>query len=254
MRQLVTWLLLMLAAPAAFAQGNPLLYIRPIITPATPTTADDVLLLFYARAGFQAYRINTSFSATGQQMTFTGCYQIANATISSSFIDSVKVGRLAVGTYTVSFISVEAAGGNQLCEGRRDTASLTFQVRSPLATTTRVGEGWAVYPTPAAGGALSQATNRSIPLSCWTRWAAPATSVAAKPSFDRAATGNCNCPRCPLVPTSFNWAWPGAPLSLTAYCWSSRFIPRSIEKGRPTYVSRPFSMLRLISSSGTNPT
>jgi hypothetical protein len=155
MRQLVTWLLLMLAAPAAFAQGNPLLYIRPIITPATPTTADDVLLLFYARAGFQAYRINTSFSATGQQMTFTGCYQIANATISSSFIDSVKVGRLAVGTYTVSFISVEAAGGNQLCEGRRDTASLTFQVRSPLATTTRVGEGWAVYPTPAAGGALS---------------------------------------------------------------------------------------------------
>ncbi|MDB5268323.1 MAG: hypothetical protein JWP58_1363 [Hymenobacter sp.] len=73
----------------------------------------------------------------------------------SSFMDSVKVGRLAVGTYTVSFISVEAAGGNQLCEGRRDTASLTFQVRSPLATTTRAGEGWAVYPTPAVGGALS---------------------------------------------------------------------------------------------------
>ncbi|GAB3854916.1 hypothetical protein GCM10028822_25370 [Hymenobacter terrigena] len=88
-------------------------------------------------------------------MTFTGCYQIGYSTNQSKFMDSVSVGRLPVGTYTVSFISVEAAGGNQLCEGRRDTASLTFQVRSPLATTTHAREGWAVYPTPAVGGALS---------------------------------------------------------------------------------------------------
>ncbi|MDO7850025.1 T9SS type A sorting domain-containing protein [Hymenobacter convexus] len=72
----------------------------------------------------------------------------------SRFIDSVNVGRLPAGTYTVSFIGAMLGWGQTCTSGPRDTVSLTFQVRGALATKPADG-GWAVYPTPATGGALS---------------------------------------------------------------------------------------------------
>jgi hypothetical protein len=150
----MVFMLLVLAVSAAFAQSNPLLFIRPTVLPANPTVDDQVRLNFYASTSFQGYRLNTSFIVNGHQMTFNGCYQVTNSTVMSRFIDSVNVGRLPVGTYTVSFIGAMLGQGQTCTSGLRDTVSLTFQVRGALATK-RAGEGWAVYPTPATGGALS---------------------------------------------------------------------------------------------------
>lgn len=91
-------------------------------------------------------------------MTFTGCYFESGLTQMSSYPDSVSVGRLAAGTYTLSFVGAQVAGGTpgsqQCTAGPRDTVSITFQVRTALATRT-ASAGWAVYPVPAAGRSLS---------------------------------------------------------------------------------------------------
>jgi hypothetical protein len=154
MKQLAT-IFLLLISTFSFAQPIRQLDLFPVqLQPTNPAPGDDIWLIFRARTANQGYKVNTGFNRAGNDLTFTGCYWGGYATSPSRFVDSVHMGSLPAGRYSVAFIGVESSSPQNCLEWARDTVQLAFEVRGALATK-RVGEGWAVYPMPATGGALS---------------------------------------------------------------------------------------------------
>ena len=152
MRQLVTWLFLLLATPVAMAQNN--IGLRPLVLPLNPTANEAISLLFHA-AGNDGREVSHAFTRTGNSLVFNGCYFQSGLQSPQSFRDTVYVGRLAPGTYKVHFIGITSSRA-QLCDELwRDTATITFQVRAALAVKTPKAAGWAAYPVPTTSRSLS---------------------------------------------------------------------------------------------------
>jgi len=149
MRQLITVLLLLISS-VSFSQPSGNLALFPVqLHPADPAPGDDIWLIFRARTANQGLKVGTSFNRAGNDLTFTGCYWTGYATSQSRFVDSVHVGVLPAGRYSVAFVGVESYGPQNCVELARDTVQYVFEVRSALASQ-RAASGWSVYPTPAS--------------------------------------------------------------------------------------------------------
>ena len=145
--------LLLLTSQTAFGQCCP--YMQPVqVLPAHPTVNDDVRLVFQAATGSQGTQLNASLVRVGNAFTYTGCYFSGFLTVPKSYTDTVRIGRLPAGSYTVSFIGIESSSSQQCIEVRRNAVSASFQVQGPLATRAAAA-GWGVFPVPTTGRFLS---------------------------------------------------------------------------------------------------
>ncbi|MDB5236328.1 MAG: hypothetical protein JWR44_3321 [Hymenobacter sp.] len=124
------------------------------VLPLNPTSTDAVSLFFFAR-GNTGMKVNKAFTRTGNSMTFTGCYFQNGLQSQQSYRDTVSLGQLAPGTYSVEFIGINSGGPLQCIELGRATTTITFQVSGPLALGAAKAAGWAVYPVPTATRSLS---------------------------------------------------------------------------------------------------
>ncbi|MBF9222612.1 hypothetical protein [Hymenobacter ruricola] len=144
--------LLLLAAQTAFGQCCP--YMQPVkVLPANPTATDDVRLVFQATTGGRGAQLSGSLVRAGNALTYTSCYYSGPLAQPQTYLDTVRVGQLPTGSYTVSFIGIQSCN-TQCVEQMRNSTSATFQVSGALATRT-AAEGWAVYPVPATGSSLT---------------------------------------------------------------------------------------------------
>jgi len=153
MRYLV--FLLLLTAQAAFGQCCP--YLQPVqVIPANPTATDNIRLVFRATTGNRGAQIGSNLVRTANAIAYTGCYYSGLLTSPQSYTDTVRLGPLAPGSYSISFLGIESSSMQQCQEQRRNTVSATFQVGNALATRD-VASGWSVFPIPASSRVLSLA-------------------------------------------------------------------------------------------------
>jgi hypothetical protein len=145
--------LLLLTAQTAFGQCCP--YMKPVqVLPANPTATDDVRLVFQASTGGLGVQVNAGMVRVGNAFTYTGCYYNGILTVPKSYTDTVRIGQLSPGSYTVSFIGIESNSSQQCIEQRRNSTSATFQVSGVLSTR-GAAEGWGIFPVPVTGRSLS---------------------------------------------------------------------------------------------------
>ncbi len=156
--------LLILAGPMAQAQCCP--YVRPVqMLPANPTAADNIRLVFQAATGNAGRRVSTSFVRVGNKLTFTGCYFSGMLTMPLAYTDTVRVGLLPPGTYTIVFVARQSSDPQQCIEEQRNSISSTMQVSgtAPESGPPQADAG-TLYPVPATGRQLlfQPATNSRI--------------------------------------------------------------------------------------------
>lgn len=145
---------LLLAGPLAQAQCCP--YVQPVqVLPANPTAADNIRLVFQATTPNQGRKVSTSFVRSGNTLTFTGCYFSGMLTQPQGYSDTVRVGVLPAGTYTVVFVAQQSSDPQQCLEQQRNGSTRALQVsgttaarpeNQPLAGT--------LFPVPASGRQL----------------------------------------------------------------------------------------------------
>jgi hypothetical protein len=152
MRYVFTFLLT-LAMYSATAQCCPYLQLVQVL-PANPTPADHVRLVFQATTPGRGNLVSTDFVHAGNNLTFTACYYSGPLAALQDFSDTVRVGQLPAGSYTVTFIAQLSGNSQQCVEQQRNSNSRTFQVSGTLATRPPI-DGWALYPVPATGRLLS---------------------------------------------------------------------------------------------------
>ena len=147
--------LLLLATQVAHAQCCP--YVQPVeIVPANPTSSDDIRLVFHAATGSQGRKISSQLNRTGSAFTFTACYYGGMLTMPQAYVDTVRVGQLPPGSYTIDFIAKQSSDPQQCTEVQRNGNLRTFQVSS-LASGTRTSSPvkGLLYPVPATGRQLT---------------------------------------------------------------------------------------------------
>ena len=206
------FLLMVFAAHTAYSQCCP--YLSAVrVLPANPTAADEVRLVFQASTGNRGNKINSTFARSGNGFAFLGCYYSGMLTQPQSYIDTVSVGRLAAGSYTVSFTGLISSNNQQCIEVQRNSNSLVFQVSGALATSAS-SAGWSVFPTPTTSRTLSlvappDATIAAIQL----------LDVAGRESFAGSAAS--------LLPDSGRWR-----LELPGLAQGSYTLKISLANGR----------------------
>lgn len=155
---------LLLAGRLAQAQCCP--YVQPVqVLPANPTATDNIRLVFQATTPNRGQRLSTSFTRVGNTLTFTGCYFSGLLTQLQSYSDTVQVGMLPAGAYSIVFVARQSADPQQCIEQQRNGSTRTVQVSSPvLAMTRNQSSAGALYPVPATGRQLlfQPATNHRI--------------------------------------------------------------------------------------------
>ncbi|MBF9141254.1 T9SS type A sorting domain-containing protein [Hymenobacter properus] len=146
-------LLAMVATQAVYAQCCP--YLNPVrVLPANPTAADQVRLVFQAATGGGGGKIGYTIARNGNNLTFTGCYYDGPTAQPRTYTDTVSVGQLPAGAYTIVFVGIVSASTQQCIEYRRNTALAAFQVGSALAVRP-AADSWALFPVPATGRSLT---------------------------------------------------------------------------------------------------
>jgi hypothetical protein len=147
------FLLLVFAAQTAYGQCCP--YLSPVrVLPANPSDTDEVRLVFQASTGNRGNKINSTYARTGNSFAFLGCYFSGMLTQPQSYTDTVSIGRLAPGSYTVSFTGLISSNSQQCVEVQRNSSSMAFQVGGALAVSPG-NAGWSVYPVPTTSRTLS---------------------------------------------------------------------------------------------------
>ena len=154
MRYLFTFLLT-LTAKLAQAQCCP--YVQPVqVLPANPTDSDDIRLVFRATTGGSGSKISTSFSRTGNNFTFTGCYFNGFPAMPKGYVDTVQVGRLPAGSYSITFIAKESSNSQQCVEQQRNGNSRTFRVSgATLGINNPTEQATTLFPVPATDRQLA---------------------------------------------------------------------------------------------------
>lgn len=144
-----------LAAQSVYAQCCP--YVHPVrVEPANPTITDNVRLIFQATTPNQGGKISNNFTRSANSLAFDGCYYNGLATSPQTHTDTVRLGQLPAGNYTVLFTARQSDDYRQCVEVSRNTASLAFQVSGALSVR-KPAEYLAVYPVPAGGRSLEVA-------------------------------------------------------------------------------------------------
>lgn len=148
------FLLLAFAAQTAYGQCCP--YLSPVqVLPLNPSPTDNIRLVFRATTGGQGSKVSSSFTRIGSNLAFQGCYADGALAQPKSYTDTVSIGQLAAGSYSVSFVGIISVSNQQCIEFQRNTSSMAFQVGGVLATQPGSSTGWAVYPVPASSRSLS---------------------------------------------------------------------------------------------------
>ena len=147
----------LLALTARLAQAQCCPYVRPVeVLPANPTATDEIRLVFQAATGNAGQEISALLSRVGNSFTFTGCYYSGFLTMPQSYVDTVRVGRLPAGSYTVTFVAKESSSSQQCLEHQRNGTSRTFQVGgASLGIDSPDQRTNALFPVPAVGRQLA---------------------------------------------------------------------------------------------------
>ena len=158
-------LLLALTASSALAQSPCCPYLQPVqVLPANPGPTDNVRLVFTVVTPGQGRKISTSFTRNGLRLDFTGCYFSGPLAALQTFRDTVAVGTLPAGTYTITLTGLLSADMQQCTELQRNVHTQTLQVGTSLATQPAADADWALYPVPTAGRTLTLAPPPGLAL------------------------------------------------------------------------------------------
>jgi hypothetical protein len=125
------------------------------VLPSIPTPTDNIRLVFQAATGSLGNKVSSTFTRTGSNFAFLGCYYGGALTQPQSYIDTVSIGQLSAGSYSVSFTGLISGSNQQCVELQRNTSSMTFQVTGSALATRPSSVGWAVYPVPTSSHSLS---------------------------------------------------------------------------------------------------
>lgn len=123
-------------------------YINNIeVIPGSPTTADSINIVTTVTTPNQGMFLYSSHSVNGSVIEIEACYYSGLFKATQTFYDTLNIGFLSAGNYTVEFTAYESI----------DTAACTFTDTMTLDTT------FTVTSTPAGLGSISKELGKLYP-------------------------------------------------------------------------------------------
>ncbi|MDO7875247.1 T9SS type A sorting domain-containing protein [Hymenobacter sp. ASUV-10] len=153
MRHLFTLCFLLLLRLTAYSQCCP--YMLPVqMLPANPQPGEVIRLVFKVNTPGWGQKVNDEFVRSADTLRYTACYFNGPTAVMQHFSDTVTVGTLPTGSYTIVFVGRMSRDPQQCDETRRNSISTTVQVGTRTLATQPAAPGWALYPVPATGRQL----------------------------------------------------------------------------------------------------
>ena len=146
------YLLILSLLPFTFmAKSQCCPYINNVeVIPSSPTTADFVKIVTTVTTPNQGMLIYSSFTLSGDTINVEACYYSGFLTATQTYIDTLNIGTLGAGNYTLDFTAYQAS--DTICN-YTDTISMvsSFSVSEQGGlpeVSMEVGE---IYPNPSSG-------------------------------------------------------------------------------------------------------
>ena len=127
-------------------------YINNIeIIPANPTTTDNVKIVTTVTTPNQGMFIHSSHSLNGNTINVEACYYSGLLTATQTFYDTLNIGVLSAGSYTVDFVAYQAS--DTICNYTDSmTTNSNFIVTEETNTITPISNNiGCIYPNPSNG-------------------------------------------------------------------------------------------------------
>lgn len=136
-------------------------YINTIeVLPANPTTNDNVKIAIFVATPGNGEQLSSSFSIVQNDITAEACYFSGLLTVITSIYDTLDLGMLTAGTYTLDFTAFLST--NDVDCDYSDTTEATIQFEVTEATNSLVENGIddiKIYPNPSNGEFTLSADN-----------------------------------------------------------------------------------------------
>lgn len=145
-------LILSLISTSFFANSQCCPYIDTVeVLPSNPTTTDNVKIATTVMTPSQGSFISSSYSISGNTIDVQACYYSGLLPATQTFFDTLDIGTLAAGTYTVNFTAFQSS--DTVCNYMDSTiAILDFIVTGDTADLPSLKqEVGRIYPNPNSG-------------------------------------------------------------------------------------------------------
>lgn len=105
------------------------------VIPENPSNFDDITLIVNSKFSYSSSSLsNSSFTTTKDSVLFNLCYNVGDATAFSETIDTLLVGQLPEGKYTLYTTSKVLDNADTLCNSFRDSSISSIDLMVENAT------------------------------------------------------------------------------------------------------------------------
>ena len=118
------------------------------VLPASPTPGTPVKVVVKVSTSNGGRLLSSSWARTNDTLRITNCYLCNPTAVVPTYIDTIKVGLLPAGRFTVKF-TAQASPYPDCSLASTVRQNQAFQVGAALATVPDGNAGWTLYPMPA---------------------------------------------------------------------------------------------------------